>query len=494
MIKDLVAKVKDFIVVNFEAKIYPEEIEEFYKKVAPIKEMCVFTVSGMGGVEKSRVLWAIIQPDLDNFRKFASVNLHLAIKERFGNAEQSLPIHKRLKGFTIALEDLPHDLFGKLDRNAVKEVYEPRVRAGIEGALPVSEDLTAADHRLIESETGIRILACLKEHSGIKRPIILEDSLELDLDIDSLGRVELASRLALAFRADIKDEAIARAFTVKDLILEITDALKGAKGIRPEEDKVLPSRPGYWKKHLQVLPKEEHLGALEFGTGFFAWLLRFSIMAIDYLILKLFFSIKAEGEENVPKEGGYILYPNHTSDLDGPAINACLPRRPRQVFQLFYFIFIPYSLAAFKKSPLLRNFVKMVRFIPFDYSAHFLEALRSAYLVLQRGKGLCFFPEGMRSPTGEVGKFKKGFGILAKETGAKLVPVAIEGAYEAWPCTAKHPKRHPIRVRFGKPLLPEDLEKEGLVMGAKNSYDAICVAARKALIELKAGMSAGRGK
>jgi len=483
MIKDLVAKVKDFIIVTLEEKIYPEEIEKFYTKVAPIKEMCVFTVSGMKDAKESKVLWAVIQPDLDNFRKYASVNLHLAIKERFGNAEQSLPIHKRLSGFTIALENLPHDLFGKLDRNAIKEVYEPRVVAGIEGALPVLAEPTAADHLLIGSETGIKILKCLKEHSGIKRPIILEDSLELDLGIDSLGRVELASRLALVFRAEIKDEAISRAFTVKDLILEITDALREAKGIRPEEDEESPSASGYWKKHLQVLPKEEHLGALEFGTGFWAWLLRFSVTAIDCLIFKLFFRIKAEGAENVPKTGGYILYPNHASDLDGPAITACLPSRP--VFQLFYFIFIPYSLAAFKKSPFLRNFVRMIRFIPFDYSTHFLEALRSAYLVLLRGKGLCFFPEGLRSSTGEVGKFKKGLGILAKETGALLVPVAIEGAYEAWPCTAKYPKRHPIRVRFGKPLLPDDLEKEGLAMGAQNSYDAICVAARKALIELK---------
>ena len=98
---------------------------------------------------------------------------------------------------------------------------------------------------------------------------------------------------------------------------------------------------------------------------------------------------------------------------------------------------------------------------------------------------MCFFPEGLRSTTGKVGKFKKGFGILAKETGAKLVPVAIEGAYEALPSMAKYPKLHHIRVRFGKPRLPADLEKEGLAMGAKDSYDAICIAARKALIELK---------
>ena len=291
MIKDFRVRLKDFIIVNLEKKIYPEEIEGFYTKAGPIKEMCVFTVSGMEGVRESKVLWAVIQPDLDNFRKFASVNLHLAIKERFDNAEQSLPIHKRLKGFTITLDDLPYDLFGKLDRNAVKEVYEPRVRAGIEGALPVLEKLSAADYLLIESGTGIKILQCLKEHSGIKRPIILEDSLELDLGIDSLGRVELASRLALAFRAEIKDEAISRAFTVKDLILGITDALKGAKGIRPEEDQSLPLEPGYWKKHLQVLPKEEHLGALEFSTGTAARLFRLSLTSIDCLIFKIFFGI-----------------------------------------------------------------------------------------------------------------------------------------------------------------------------------------------------------
>lgn len=483
MIKDLVYRFKDFIIVNLEKKIYPEEIEKFYTKAGPVKEMCVFTVSGMGGVSESRVLWAVIQPDLDEFRKFASVNLHLAIKERFDNASPALPVYKRLQGFTISLEELPHNLFGKIDRHAVKEVYEPRVIAGIEGALPVLGELSAADHLLIESATGIKILECLKEISGIKRPVILEDSLELDLAIDSLGRIELASCLELAFKVNIKDEAISRAFTVKDLILGITDAVKGAKEII-SEDQAVPLEPGYWKKHLQVLPKEEHLGALEFSTGFFGWLLRFSLAAVDYSIFKLFFSIKVEGAENVPEVGAYILYPNHTSDLDGPAITACLPRRP--IFQLFYFLFIPYFFRPYVKSPALRNLIKMIRFIPFDYSTHFLEALRASYLVLQRGKGLCFFPEGLRSTTGEIGKFKKGFGILAKETGAKLVPVAIEGAYEGWPSTAKYPKCHPIRVRFGKPLLVEDLEKEGLAMGAQNSYEAICVAARKALIELKA--------
>jgi len=297
-----------------------------------------------------------------------------------------------------------------------------------------------------------------------------------------LGRIELASCLELAFSADIKDEAISRAFSVKDLILGITDALRGAKGISLD-DQELSSGPDYWKKNLQVPPKEEHLGALELSNGFFARLFRFTITAIFSLIMRLFFSIKVEGQENVPKEGACIFYPNHTSFLDGPAIAASLPRR--RGFQIFYFIFIPYFFRPFIKSRLLRNIVKMERFIPFDFSTHFLESLRSCYYVLDHGKSLCFFPEGIRSSTGEVGKFKQGFGILAKETGAKLVPVAIEGAHEAWGSAAKYPRPHPISVRFGKPFLVKDLEKEGLACGAHNCYDAICAAARKALIELK---------
>ena len=70
-------------------------------------------------------------------------------------------------------------------------------------------------------------------------------------------------------------------------------------------------------------------------------------------------------------------------------------------------------------------------------STHFLQALRSCYFILDHGKGLCFFPEGLRSTTGEIGEFKKGFGVLAKETGAKLVPVAIIGAHAAWPSSCR---------------------------------------------------------
>jgi hypothetical protein len=60
----------------------------------------------------------------------------------------------------------------------------------------------------------------------------------------------------------------------------------------------------------------------------------------------------------------------------------------------------------------------------------------------------------------------------------------LKGAYEAWPRTSRLPKAHPIKVVFGRPLEPAALERRGLEMGAKDGYDAICAAAREALIAL----------
>jgi len=482
MINVQAVKFQDSLLLSSGERIDPEEIEGVYMKVAPIEQMCVFVVAGMEGVRRSKVLWAVIRPNFEMFREFGEVNLRGVLQERIDNAAAALPFYKRLKGFTIVLENLPRNVFGQVKRSVVKKIYEPRVIAGKEGALPVTGELAAADRLLIESAAGITILECLKELSGIRRPITLEDSLELDLGIDSLGRIELGSALETAFRVEVNVEAVARAFSVRRLILEMTEAMKKAD-IIPLWDARTELGPDYWKKHLQVLPGKETLAMLELGTVFFAWLFRVVFTGLDCLIFKVFFRIRAQGGQNVPEKGAYILYGNHTSFLDGPAIAACLPRRP--VFQLFYFVFGPYFFRPFVKNRVLRNLVKMGRFIPFDFSTHFLEALRSSYYVLEHGKGLCFFPEGLRSSNGVIGEFKKGFGVLAKETGAMLVPVLIEGAFEAWPSTINFPKRHRIRLTFGKPLFPEDLEKQGLATGLTDPYDAICMAARNELIKLK---------
>ncbi|MFQ5953397.1 MAG: 1-acyl-sn-glycerol-3-phosphate acyltransferase, partial [Candidatus Omnitrophota bacterium] len=310
----------------------------------------------------------------------------------------------------------------------------------------------------------------------VKKAVLPGNLLELDLGIDSLGRIEMAAGLEKLFNVEIKDEVIGKAFTVRDLITGLEPFLPAGEAYPAREEEALFG-PGEWKETLQVLPREENLAKIDLNPGFLSWLVGFTFTCLNKAFFKMFYSFKVEGRENFPEGESYILFANHTSYFDGLLVAAAMPRFPR--LELFFVGFRPYF-----DVPIMRNLVRVARIIPLDFSPHFLEALRSCYYVMNNGKSLCLFPEGLRTLDGNIGEFKKGFGIITKETNTKLIPILIEGAYQAWPRTSKFPRRHPIKVRFGKALDPEKLEKEGLEMGAGDSYTAICIAARKALIEM----------
>jgi long-chain acyl-CoA synthetase len=472
----LTGRLKEVIVLSSGVNVYPEEVEEAYLKGAPVKAMCVFEVPFKKG-EKEEVLalWAIVVPDLEFFKKYGEVNLKDVIRERFDNVSRMLPSHMRLMGFSITLEELPHTLLGKIKRFAVKEIYA--AGAAEEERLVGEKEISREDLEMMEKSPGRRIIDYLKRQTGIIKAITPADLLELDLGIDSLGRIELASGLEKLLGVKIEDEIIGRAFTVRDLIAGLEPILpEGAVYAGREEE--ITFGPEYWKEVLQGRPGEENLAKIDLKPGFGAWLACFLFTCMLKVFFKMFCSLKVEGKENFPKKGSYILYANHTSYFDGLLVAAALPRFPR--LDLFFIGFRPYF-----NVPIMRNLVKVGRIIPLDFSSHLLEAMKSCFYVMKNGKNLGLFPEGIRTLDGNIGKFKKGFGILAKESGAVLVPIILEGAFEAWPRTAKFPKRHPIKVRFGKPVSEKDAEELGQRLGAEDDYEAICLGARETLIKLK---------
>jgi long-chain acyl-CoA synthetase len=381
-------------------------------------------------------------------------------------------------GFHITLEALPRTPLGKIKRFIVREKYASKIAAEKSEAA-VSKELTREDIAVLESETAGKIMGHLKKELKIKKEINLDDTLELDLGIDSLGRIELASALEGIFNIKVEGDVIGKAFTVKDLILGVEALLKGIERV-PAGDKGEGAvrSADYWKSLFRVLPREENLKKINLKPGFWSWLAGAIFLLPIRAYFKAFCYFRVEGKDNVPEEGACILYANHASYFDGFLVACALPRSPRM--DLFFVGFRPYF-----DVPIIRNLLRIGRIIPLDFSSHLLEALRSCYFVLKNGKKLCVFPEGLRSLDGKTGGFKKGFGILAKETGVRLVPVFLKGAYEAWPRTSKFPRPHPIKAIIGKAVLPDDLEKEGLGLGAEDSYAAICAAARQRLEELR---------
>jgi long-chain acyl-CoA synthetase len=473
----LTGRSKDIIVLSSGLNIYPEDVEAAYIKGVPIKEICVFEAEAEKGAEANLILWAVVRPDFDFFKKYGEVNLRDVIKERIDNVSRTLPAYNRIMGFSVTLDELPRTALGKLKRFEVKKIYAPKAAQANEVILKEKE-ISEEDRLAIESENAKKIIAKIKEHFNIKQNISPIDTLEIDLGIDSLGRVELASAMEELFHVKIEDEIIGRVFTIKDLVLELEAFLKDAGNVTYDRSGKPLDGKNYWHEILKTLPEKANMDKLDLKPGPFAWIAGFLFLLPFYVFFKVFYNLKVEGAENVSNIKRHILYVNHTSYFDGLLLGVSLPWFPK--LDMFFIGFAPYFNVI-----IIRNLVKIGRIIPLDFASHLTEALRSCYYVLSNEKNLCIFPEGMRTLDGNIGKFKKGFGIIAKESNAKLVPVILEGAYEAWPRTSKFPKRHPITVRFGKALDVKDLEMRGLESGINDSYAAICHGAREALVKLK---------
>ena len=466
---------KEIIVLSSGKNIYPEEVESHYAKSPFIKESCVLGI----GEREEESLAAVIVPNLEYCRKVGEINLYGKIKWELENLSEKLPSYKRIKGFIVAKEDLPRTRLGKIKRFEVKDRYLDELKGRSEkeakGEIPSTEE----DLMILSSEIARKIIEVLNKEAKIERRIYLSDHLELDLGIDSLGRVELLVALEGLFKIDIPDDAMAKVFTVKEFILGMEKLILSEKFRESASSQV--KTQGFillWNKILNRRPAENIVKKLDLSPRWFAMVFTSSIYEILYIVFRIIWRLRIFGTKNIPQKGAFLLCANHTSYLDAFIIAASIPRRLRK--DLF---FIGYR--AFFEFFVIKNIIKLIKVIPVDPATHLVETMEACSYVLRNGKAVCIFPEGERTIDGEVKNFKKGIGILAKELGVPLVPVYISGSYESWPRTKPLPRPHPIKITFGRPFDFEELKKEGLRLGAKDDYEAVALGIREEVIKLK---------
>jgi len=102
-------------------------------------------------------------------------------------------------------------------------------------------------------------------------------------------------------------------------------------------------------------------------------------------------------------------------------------------------------------------FGRLAHAIPIDPETFLGKALRLSSYILRNNRILCIFPEGGRSFDGNLMPFKRGIGILALQHNVPVVPVLIEGTFEALPRGTLWPRPGAIKLSFGKPLYPHEL-------------------------------------
>lgn len=153
------------------------------------------------------------------------------------------------------------------------------------------------------------------------------------------------------------------------------------------------------------------------------------------------YGLRVKGREHWPAEGGALVCANHQSLFDPPLVGLTCPRRLHYLARQTLF-----------QVPILGPVIRFFDAIPIDRDGTGLAGLKETLRRVQAGEMVLLFPEGTRTRDGEVGPLKPGLVLLVRRSGVPLVPVGIDGAYQAWPRTQRLPRLGRIAVVIRPPI------------------------------------------
>lgn len=185
---------------------------------------------------------------------------------------------------------------------------------------------------------------------------------------------------------------------------------------------------------------------LQRPDGLWVSLLRSGIQLTMRGMVRTFNRLEITGQGNLPLDESFIMVCNHSSHLDAVCLLASLPLRR---------VNHAYPVAAadyFFSTPLRRTLsVLAVNGLPLDRH-HGGDGLTMCRALLNNSKNiLIIFPEGTRTCSGEIGRFRSGVARLAAGTRTPVIPCHLSGAFQAWPKGRVLPRPIPLHLCIGRP-------------------------------------------
>jgi 1-acyl-sn-glycerol-3-phosphate acyltransferase len=160
---------------------------------------------------------------------------------------------------------------------------------------------------------------------------------------------------------------------------------------------------------------------------------------------RLYLGMRVAGARRIPRRGGVLIVANHCSHLD-PILLGCSASRPLS--------FLARS-TLFRPAP-FAWYLRRLGALPLERGKSDRATLERAAELLREGKVLAIFPEGTRSPDGQIQEAKGGAGLLALKAGVPIVPAHIAGSYRSMPRGVAIPRPARIRITYGEPRMAEE--------------------------------------
>ncbi len=170
------------------------------------------------------------------------------------------------------------------------------------------------------------------------------------------------------------------------------------------------------------------------------------------ILTTVLFDLKVYGHKNMPRTGGVLLVSNHQSYLDPVLVGVRLDR------PLSYM-----ARSGLFRNPLLAVVIRWLNAFPVRQGEGDVGAVKETIARLQEGHALNIFPEGSRTEDGTLLPMEKGVGLVIRRAKVPVVPVVLDGSFQAWPKGRVIFRPAKIRMLYGKPMNLSELKGDQIV-------------------------------
>lgn len=414
----IMGRSKDVIVATSGENVYPDDVEQRLGKVEGIQELCVVGLSDPKVGELVACMAVVEDNDEEN-----RAERHRQAQRALRLAMEKLPRSSRPSFVQLVDQDLP--------RNATRKVLRREVQAQLarmrETQMAVKEVTPAQAGQAGDPRVRHAVASVARKPVDT---LSANQDLQNDLGFDSLMFTELVAALESAY-PQLDPQALRNARTIAEI-----EAVTHPKAAPPSNARI---------------EKDEEESNEDWRAP--QWLqtpVRALLTTVQREGYNAFYKTKIRGRANIPQNRTCIVIANHASHLDLGLVKFALGDYGRDLV----------SLAAqdyfFKDRWRRLFFENFTNVAPLDRKNGLRKTLTQAESHLKAGRSILLFPEGTRSPDGQLQPFLPLLGSLCLNNEIDILPMYLKGTHEAHPKGVAYPKIYqPLEARIG-PVLPAE--------------------------------------
>jgi long-chain acyl-CoA synthetase len=444
----------EVIVTAAGVNLHPEDMEAAIEREPGVAACVVVGTETAAGVEPCAVL--------------AMRGAHEGAAAAVEHANARLADFQKVRRWVLWPEpDMPRTSTGKVKRKAVS-AWLAEIQTAAEK--PWTRGTVGEGHGSFGSRSDW-LLALIAQITG-EAPPGVGDELRLgeELHLDSLGRVQLAAALEERLGVSTEGGILDHIETLGELRGLVTGAaMGGGREAVSLQNAAAPVAGPRTQGSTESVPRPQAYPLWPWSLPV-RWLRVAFVEALMRPLVWLLAHPRVVAAELPDGAAPMLIVANHVTAFDGPLIEYALPGTVRRLMAV---AMSGEMLADFKhfRNPENGRFsplgplaylllTALFNVFPLARRRDFLASFAHAGKAMDRGFNVLVFPEGTRSAAGELASFRGGIGVLVKQSGAAVLPVALRGLGELKTRQRGWFRSGTVEVRIGRPMrfAPEETE------------------------------------